>query len=226
MAAHGLLLRGGFAFREEDRPPAGPDGRPAVSLLLVGNAGPAMWLHFEAWCQRRGMLPESPLDRWSGEVIGAVADRFGARAVFAFQKPYLPFQQWAKRAEGLKASPLGMLIHPRYGLWHAWRGALLFDAEIPIQDFEKVIHPCRNCREKPCLSACPVSAFSSSGFDAPRCSSYLDSMPSSQSDSSCRPNGMAMGCHARDACPVGREWRYGDDQVRFHMRAFARGSIG
>ena len=30
-----------------------------------------------------------------------------------------------------------------------------------------------------------------------------------------------LGCHARSACPVGREWRYPGAQMRFHMAAFA-----
>ncbi len=29
-------------------------------------------------------------------------------------------------AEGLKPSPLGLLMHPEYGLWHGYRGAILF----------------------------------------------------------------------------------------------------
>ena len=75
----------------------------------------------------------NPLDTWSREVIGEVAEEFGARAVSPSDRPYLPFQQWAMRAEGLRPSPLGILMHPEYGLWHAYRGALLFDVEIPIQ---------------------------------------------------------------------------------------------
>jgi hypothetical protein len=33
---------------------------------------------------------------------------------------------------------------------------------------------------------------------------------------------MNAGCRARDACPVGRDHRYPDTQVQFHMAAFAR----
>ena len=28
------------------------------------------------------------------------------------------------RAEGLKPSPLGVLVHPDFGLWHGYRGAI------------------------------------------------------------------------------------------------------
>ena len=64
------------------------------------------------------------------------------------------------RAEGLKASPLGILMHPEYGLWHAYRGALLFDEALAAEDLnqepENPIHLCALCDRKPCLDACPV----------------------------------------------------------------------
>ena len=86
--------------------------------------------------------------------------KFGARAVSPSDRPYLPFQQWAMRAEGLRPSPLGILMHPQYGLWHAYRGALLFDVEISIEAPRAVIHLCDLCDGKPCLKACPVDAYS------------------------------------------------------------------
>ena len=54
----------------------------------------------------------------------------GGTAWFPSEKPWQPFQQWAMRAEGLKASPLGVLIHPDYGLWHGYRGAIGFAARM------------------------------------------------------------------------------------------------
>ena len=35
-----------------------------------------------------------------------------------------------------------------------------------------------------------------------------------------RPDCMTLGCAARDACPVGRKWRYEEAQLQFHMVAF------
>ena len=45
-------------------------------------------------------------------------------------RPWLPFQQWARKAEPVHVSPLGVLIHPDYGLWHSYRGALCFDTRL------------------------------------------------------------------------------------------------
>jgi ferredoxin len=127
-------------------------------MILVGHGGGTIWPHFTAWLDARADEPHDPLDAWSREVIGAIAGRFAARAVFPFDKPWLPFQQWATRAEGLKPSPLGILMHPRFGLWHAYRGALLFDVEIPIQRPANPIHLCDLCAGKDCMNSCPAEA--------------------------------------------------------------------
>jgi hypothetical protein len=36
---------------------------------------------------------------------------------------------------------------------------------------------------------------------------------------------MLHGCLARRACPVGQEYRYSDQQIGFHMRAFRRAHL-
>jgi ferredoxin len=222
LAAYGLMPRGALRFDPGEEAPIGPGGKPARAVVLVGHAGSSFWPHFRQWRETRPQLGD-PLDAWSREVISAVACTLGAAAVFPFDRPYLPFQQWAMRAEGLKPSPLGMLIHPRYGLWHAWRGALLFTDEISIEEVRNPIHPCDDCVAKPCLSTCPVNAISGEGFAVAACRSYLESSVSSHADSTARtgPDCMGAGCAARNSCPVGAQYRYGAEQIRFHMRAFA-----
>ncbi len=208
----GLILRGGFNF--DGDPPVGPSGALAKSVLLVGQAGDAPWPHFLRWRARQSETLANPLDTWSREVIGEVAARFGARAVSPSDRPYLPFQQWAMRAEGLKPSPLGILMHPEYGLWHAYRGALLFDVEIPIQAPREVIHLCDLCAGKPCLKSCPVDAYSDAGFAYAACRGHVRS-PKGEP---CRTG----GCLDRNACPYGVAYRYAADEQAFHMAAFMR----
>ena len=148
-AAHGLVLRGGFDFVDNEDRPTGLSGRLARSILRVGNAGAAYWPHFARWRRDQPDGLANPLDTWSRIVLSGVAENCGARVLMPNDRPYAPFQQWAMRAEGLRPSPLGLLIHPRYGLWHAWRGALLFDVEISIQAPACRFIPARHVPENP-----------------------------------------------------------------------------
>lgn len=214
LSRHGLIPRGGFRFAPDEAAPAGPSGSAARSVLLVGQAGAAPWPHFSRWRLSQPENLADPLDAWSRAVIDGVAAEFGARAAYPSEKPWLPFQQWAMRAEGLKPSPLGILMHPEYGLWHAWRGALLFDVEIPIQAPRAVSHLCDLCAGKPCLKACPVDAYSEGGFAYQACLGHVRG----PSGGSCR----ATGCLDRNACPYGAAYRYPADAQAFHMAAFMR----
>lgn len=213
LMAHGLIARGGFNFGPEEEAPAGPSGIPARAVVLVGQAGPSAWPHFLSWRERQPKDMRDPLDTWARELLGAVAAQFGARAVSPSDRPYVPFQQWAMRAEGLKPSPLGILMHPRYGLWHAYRGALLFDTAIDTAAGEEAAHLCDSCAGKPCLKSCPVDAYSNAGFEYAACLGHVRSVAGRHC--------MAQGCLDRNACPHGAVYRYPADMQAFHMSAFA-----
>lgn len=215
---NGLILRGGFAFGPGDAVAGHPRAR---AVLLVGQRGAEPWPHFQRWLHRQTAAVANPLDTWSRETIASAAGRFGARAVSPSDRPYLPFQQWAMRAERLRPSPLGILMHPAYGLWHAYRGALLFHDPQAAAEIEKLnqvadepIHLCDLCAGKPCLKSCPVDAYGADGFDYPRCLGHVRS----EQGRPCRDD----GCLDRNACPYGLEWRYPAEAQRFHMAAFIR----
>lgn len=205
-------MRGGFDFAPGEDAAVGPSGQPARSVLLVGQVGAAPWPHFSRWRASQPAGLQDPLDTWSRAVIGEVARLFGARAVGPSDRPYLPFQQWAMRAEGLRPSPLGILMHPRYGLWHAYRGALLFDAALGLGEAEKVNHLCDACIEKPCLKSCPVDAYDGRGFEHQACLSHVRGTTGGR----CREG----GCLDRNACPHGVDYRYPAEMQVFHMASF------
>ena len=199
---HGLMPRGGFHTLPYDE----LDGQ---TVVLVGHAGPAM---FRAFSAAREDVP-NPLDHWSRQVIGSAAAKLGATAMYPFERPLRPFQQWGKRAESLHASPIGLMLHPQWGLWHGWRGALLLRERIELPARVETPNPCDTCAEKPCLTACPVDAFGPDGFDVVGCRAHV-SGPGTQ----CR----GFGCQARHACPVGRDYAYLPEQASFHMAAYSR----
>jgi ferredoxin len=207
LAEHGLIMRGGFHPASEDNVPGDP-----ATLVLVGNAGPEMWAAFGALRGNYADRP-NPLDAWISDVLAGVAGNVGATALFPFGGlPHLPFQRWAQRAEPVHPSPVGVLIHPEYGLWHAYRGALAFPElrEFP-QPYARP-SPCDSCADKPCLSACPVDAFGGDAYDVPACVGHITGPDTGDC--------MAQGCQARRACPVGRDYIYEPAQAGFHMRAF------
>lgn len=228
LAGYGLRPRGwvfcGTGAVHEERDFQLESGEPVSAICLIGHAGSELWPMFEAWHRQHSGIAD-PLDSWSKATINPIAAAVGGEAVFPSDKPWHPFQQWAMVAEGLKPSPLGLLIHPDYGLWHGYRGAILFGERarsgLSIPDCGKpgdasdsaAFHPCDTCIDKPCLSACPVEAFTPAGFAAADCRCYLKSEAG-------RNGCMHSGCLARDACPVGREYRYNAEQIRFHMAAF------
>lgn len=215
LATLGLTLRGGFRPQADDAVPPLASGRPASQLLLVGHAGGGFWQKVRAAPEAHG---PDPIDRWTRRVIGELAAKIGAEALYPFDgPPHHPFQRWARRADpALAVSPLGILIHPEHGLWHALRAALLLPEPVELlPPATAAAGPCAGCAGKPCLSACPVGAFSATGFSIRSCRACLATL----SGQAC----MIQGCLARNACPVGRERRYGSGQIQHHMRAFARG---
>jgi epoxyqueuosine reductase QueG len=153
------------------------------------------------------------MDDWTRDVVSTLAADVGARALYPFDTdPPWPFLSWARRAGAGHVSPLGLNIHPTYGLWHAYRAALLFPVEFDIPEQRAGAHPCEACAARPCLSACPVSAFDGTSYDVPACTRHLAS--------GAGPICMERGCLARHACPVGQGFAYAPAQAEFHMRAF------
>lgn len=195
---------GWFAPRPEDKVPD-----EARFVILIGNAGPDMFRRFA----RERDPSRDRLDDWTRDAVEKLAADLDARACYPFEmNPPWPFLTWARRAGAGHVSPLGLNIHPDYGLWHAYRAALLFPVAFDLPPHYSGESPCRSCAEKPCLTACPVNAFDGTSYDVPACAGHLRS----QRGDEC----MTRGCLARHACPVGQGHAYAPAQAEFHMRSF------
>lgn len=225
---HGLHAIGWFNIRSEDTSFDTGFAANAPALLFGSNA--LMWDIFTD-SPEHSDGQDNPMDRFTRRVVTQAVSEIApsGTAIFPFGTPVYPFQRFAKRAAGLQSSPIGILMHPRFGLWHALRAAVVFsNADQVVSPPHKLNHPCDDCVGKPCLTACPVDAFSSAGFAVKSCRSYLEStsgtklMASSSSGDSTLPDCNSDGCHARNACPVGTQWRYSQAQLRFHMAAFKK----
>jgi hypothetical protein len=211
----GMIVRGGFHPTPADAVPGAEPGE--ATLVLIGNAGSAMWDAFDrAWPAARREHERHPLDTWTREVIAPIAASLGGRALYPSDgPPYLPFQRWAVKAEGLRRSPLGTLLHPVYGQWHAYRAALVFGHCVAVASPQPTPDFCADCQDKPCLSSCPVNAFQIQSYEVATCAGHLAGRIG-RKDGDC----MERGCLARRACPVGREHVYSPPHARFHMGKF------
>ena len=214
-ALHGLDLRGAFHVREDDALPATLDGLPAGTLVLLGFTGQSGWPSFARSPEARDGIGH-PLDRWSRRVVSGIAEDVGATPVFPFDgPPWHPFGRWAIRSGEVATSALGILIHPKWGLWHSYRGALLLSERLDLTRPAQLASPCATCASKPCLEACPVSAFSAGGYEVATCREHVRKPAGAECGTA--------GCLARRACPVGAEHAYEAEQASFLMRAFTRG---
>lgn len=179
------------------------------TILLLGPREPGFWPSFAASPEHADGAPD-PLDRWSKRVIGALAAEWGGTAVFPSDgPPYPPFIAWALASGRAWASPVGLLVHDRQGLWLSFRGAV----RVPeLVDLPPGTRPCDTCAGQPCRSACPVDALKPEGYDVAACRSFLDT----PAGADC----LDHGCAARRACPVSRAYGRSPGQARFHMKAF------
>jgi len=190
----------------------------AKSIVVIGSGGGGFWRaasrHAEAhpgWWTR-----ENPLDDFTREVIdGAVvpAANSPARVIYPFMGdgPTLNFIELAKAAGLAGATILGVVAHPVFGPWIAFRAALLLDDSLDAPGDARGFDPCPSCTTRSCIAACPVGAVAHpAGWDIPKCVTHRV-----ENETDC-----ATRCHARVACVLGPEHRYPDDELAYHqMRA-------
>ena len=206
-------------------------------LIIIGSYGDQYFRYFQRSEELKDGQP-NPLDRWSHRIISDLATyykRYGAVALGPNDSPserlaslsistksipnYWPFQHWAMRAETVYPSPLGILIHPKYGLWHTYRGALLLTNSPALANCHErpISHsPCDSCINRPCLQGCPVKAFKphqQPSYDTSVCFQHLKQQGQ-------QGRCFTSSCQARTACPIGADYRYKADSSQFLMNAF------
>jgi len=211
--------RGGFSVLPADQVPHQANGDPSCSLLLFGQVGSSIWPIFKD-SEELADNQENPLDRWSQRVGQAMSGQLNGKLLLPFgEAPFHPFLSWATRADTLMTSRLGLSIHPTYGLWHAYRFAIALPVAVTGLESSNIetggsdqTSICSRCDLQPCLTICPVQAFSEDGYDVKSCFEYLDENPTAR----CHKE----GCEARNACPVGIDFQYNMAHRQFHMKQF------
>lgn len=238
LVEHGLILHS-FAFNDlpvviKDRLGNANHGRfQDCYLLLVANVGPAFWTKLKArqaeWSDDNEAL-NNPVDYFSAKLVGEIlhaADlTHGAELLYPGELP-APLIPLGELANWSTPSPLGLGLHAHYGPWFAYRALVKtirplqnHDSTTAIRKAEAIKNagnhrnfhiatsPCISCETNACVSACPGNAVSvKTNFDISLCANYRV-----KENSICKER-----CHARNACPVGAEYRYSDEQHAYHM---------
>lgn len=161
--------------------------------VLVGNTR-ALWEPLLAARTADPALAASadPIQRYTEAVVGGEASRRGGTVYYVharYDGAYIPFQRIAVAAGLAALAPIQLLVHPTYGPWFALRALMLCPGERPPEPIPAVL-PC-TC-DAPCRRALDA-ALASIGPEAWR--AWLS---------------------VRDSCPVGRDHRYGDNQIAYH----------
>jgi methylmalonic aciduria homocystinuria type C protein len=136
----------------------------------------------------------NPLDDYVISVVTGALSPYPHQVRFAHVPPYVPIQRLAEEAGLALLSRTHLSIHPVYGPWLALRALAELDMDGPPP----------GPRPEPGCEGCEA-----------RCGAALEAAMGS--------GDWRMWLAMRDACNVGREWRYGEDQIAYHYTKVRRG---
>lgn len=185
-----------------------PDfGSPRALGILIGNTR-------TLWPALRAALAADASLRATRDVV----DRYTSTRVLAALQPLaqrwkvrFPYERPPRRVamqrlchvSGLAHLSRSFLnVHPVYGPWIALRAAVVIDAEGPPGPAPDPPSPCPDCAHA-CLPRFEdaAAALRARGLDKP---GLGETWP--------------LWLAVRDACPIGREHRYSDEQIAYHYR--------
>lgn len=191
----------------------------ARSIVVIGNGGGAFWRSFKQHADENPgwMVRDNPLDDFTRIVIErdieAVLSNLAHTIIYPFVNngPTLNFMEAGKAAGLSGPSIIGVVVHPIYGPWIAFRAAILLTESIDAPGEALGFDPCPSCTVRTCISACPADAVNfATGWDIPKCLTHRVEV-----EADCAPR-----CHARAGCVLGPEHRYPDEELAYHqMRA-------
>ncbi len=188
---------------------------PQNQCLLFAHGGQILWQQLHNQWPDYASHPDA-VDCYSRDRVREYLKSRGIddQALFVYpfnetehcDEPHL--QALGERAGWHHDSPLMIGMHGKYGSWFAYRALVLTTSALPETCPASDPAPCDSCATKPCIQACPASAVQQDGLDMQACAEHR-----LQASSEC-----AETCHARLACPFGREYQYRPEQMAWHYR--------
>jgi len=178
-------------------------GSPLHLAIVVGNSR-ALWPRFLAALRADAALlaDPDPLDRYTERCIATAVEASGLEVSVRFAHDVgvrsVAMQRLAEVAGLAYLSESHLSVHPQFGPWIGLRAALSLPVLGPAPR-APLVHPCGGCAGR-CLPA----------FERAR-----EAMQGLLTEEAARDQWKRfLAC--RDACPTGRDYRYGDGQIRYH----------
>lgn len=214
MSIDPLLFQKGFTLQAALEVPSVAIGLPEAAgdynqLLVFGHAGSDFWKSMD-----EPLAGSDPLDRMSINMVEGFLQRVSCEdylVLYPSNGFQIDLRALGKQLGWHADSPLGIGVNAIHGTWFAYRVVVLANTFYESHDRAWTNHldeaPCGKCLYRPCVDACPVDAPGVT-FDLQAC---MDERV--KEGSAC-----AYQCLARNACPVGTEYRYNQDQMRYHYQ--------
>jgi hypothetical protein len=172
--------------------------RPGALGLVIGHTR-ALWPRFAAALRADPSLlaQDHPLDAFTAEQMQRALEPIGARFELRTSPEPPPRRVALQRLAHVSGlaylAPSLLCVHPRFGPWIGLRGAVAVDVDGPD-------------RSTPLENPCDACAL--------RCAPALARALAEGEAESAEP--WRRWLAVRDACPLGREHRYGEEQLRYH----------
>lgn len=185
-------------------------GREATLGLLIGSTK-VFWPTFLAALRTQPELQrsEDPVQDFVEGVVTQFRQGISlpTEARFAHETSagrLVAFQRLAQIAGLAWLAPCNLSIHPDYGPWIALRAAVLIDEVGELASIGKAPAGCDACAAA-CLPA----------FERAR-ATLLGARVGTTGEVSSAEDGWRPWLAVREACPLGREHRYSEDQIQYH----------
>ncbi len=184
-------------------------------LSLIANGGNGFWQALRSSSTKPVKEQKHPVDEFSLKIAKKIIKHSGLEQTAQILYPgehTVPLMELGKLSGWSMSSPLGLGLHPEFGPWLAYRALIKTDKPLQVitNKTDKSFDPsvCLSCVSTPCVNACPADAVElGETFSIKRCADYRIT-----EKTTCERQ-----CHARNACPVGTEHRYSEEQQAYHM---------
>ena len=147
---------------------------------------------------------DNPLNSYVVQAIeralASVPVASGVRWAHRPEPHHVAFQKLAEIAGLAFLSPGFLSVHPVYGSWIAFRAVVVLDATGPPAKPPSIVRPCPDCG-----NACGRAL-----------SEALVAVEDAVSRNQAIADQWRVWLGVRDACPVGKNFRYSDEQILYH----------